>query len=177
MGHLGGAGIGLPLAIAVATSGCSSVAPAPVPPGSATSVRQYIDVTPHKGGDSVLQTSGFRLGSYGRNEPTIEAACTASNDRGSWTIAAPGRLEVISSTAPLKISCSGIGYRESSIELKCRSPMSWTTGSAAWALTIIPLGFLIGVPLAAAAIADTPDARDCLYTVDNSLQVWLVPLH
>lgn len=176
MGRAGDAVVALPVAIAVAMGGCTAVAPTPVPPNPDPPARHLIDVTAHEAGSSFLQAPSFRTGSAAAgNEPSIEVVCTASNDRGSWTIATPGRLEVVPSTAPLKIRCGREGYRELSIEPKCRSPMSWTTGSAALAFTMIPLGVVIGIPLAAAAMADTPDAKDCLYMLERDLHVWLAP--
>lgn len=173
MGILAKAVIGLPLAIGVVTSGCTAVAPPPFPPGPGSPVRQVIEVKTHEGGTA----AGATLWDSGRNDPTIEARCTASNDRGSWTIAAPGRFEIIPSTAPLKVSCSRDGYGELTMELQCRSPTSWSAGIAARGFAMFPLiGVVVAIPLLAVAMADSPEAKDCVYTPDSILHIWLAPL-
>jgi hypothetical protein len=48
--------------------------------------------------------------------------CEATNDRGSWHVATPGRLEVAVSSVPLKVTCRREGYRDAEVKLKCITP-------------------------------------------------------
>jgi hypothetical protein len=38
------------------------------------------------------------------------------------------------------------------------------------------VGVVVAIPLLAVAMADSPDAKDCVYTPDSSLHIWLAPL-
>lgn len=188
---------GLLSAIAmVAAGGCATAPPDPGAPGAVNEVRQSIQVTPHEAGTSILQPSGFTPGNHGADDPSIEATCTASNDRGSWTIAAPGRLEIVPSRAPLKVTCQREGYRDSSVELKCITPRTRGAAGGAWgvlqifamtgpfAVVAVPVaGLVLAVTAGAtaagagagAALASGPDADVCSYAIENSLQVWMLP--
>ena len=47
--------------------------------------------------------------------------CTLVNDKGSWTVATPGKARILLSSQPLKVECVKEGFRPTSETLKCVS--------------------------------------------------------
>ncbi len=170
MDTLGKSAVVSAVAIAMAAGGCAITSPPP------KASMQFIQVTAHDSAPVFPpRSAGIEDGTIGANAPSIAATCTATNDRGSWTIAAPGRLEIIPSNAPLKITCGAEGYLESSAQLACLTPQARITMGVARATAMMPLfGFIVALPLMGVGAAAT-QAGDCKYALEDSLQVWLAP--
>lgn len=96
----------------------------------------------------VTPTEGM-LG-FGTAMPTIlaleaveGARCTLVNDKGSWTVATPGKARIRVSSQPLAVECAKEGFRPARETLKCVSlhqqSARRTNVQGAFALAMIPL--------------------------------------
>ncbi len=113
---------------------------------------------------------GWGSAASGPGEELPGAECTASNDRGSWTVVTPGVLAVERSAAMLRIRCSKEGYREARLALPCAMP-----GSEA-GIAFAFLGPLVVLPAVAigtivAANREGAEARICAYGAGNPVHV------
>lgn len=128
---------------------------------------------------STHEVPGPRLGwGTGMHRPLEEirgVQCTATNDRGSWTVVTPGVLAVERSATRLRITCRGDGYRDATVELPCAVPGT----QAAAAMGIVPLFppailFLLPATAIGAAVASNRDPGEpnyCAYGGGSTVQV------
>ena len=155
-------------ALLVMAASCATTPPA----RSGGETLQVIQVTTHRQGQTAFP------GALTATDPTIEAVCTATNDRGSWTIKAPGRFEILGSSTPLRIACTGDGYEDAVVEVRCIDRTSETALGVAHALVAMEPGGVLLLPVVGAATlavkAATP-AGSCSYAQQSKLQVWMSP--
>lgn len=153
-------------AVMLATAGCATVPPPGYRP-------QSLVLSTH-------ELSGPRLGWGTRPQGPLEEVrgvhCTATNDRGSWTIVTPGVLEVERSAAYLRITCRREGYREASVKLLCAVPGTQAADAVAVASLVFPAAILILLPAtaigaAAAAKRDGGEPNYCLYGAGSAVQL------
>lgn len=111
-------------ALWLAVAGCAAAPSAP-PAGAGP---QVLRLSTYLGADAVGPAgppgAGQGWGRDGALEPQElrGAQCMARNDRGTWTFATPGAVEVLRSAAPLQVACRLDGYGDVSVELPCVTP-------------------------------------------------------
>lgn len=91
----------------------------------------------------------------GPSHATVElpgVECTATNDRGSWTLLTPGVLEVQRSGARLRITCRKEGFRDSRLGLPCVTPRSEGAAMGAYiGMQVLATPAVVLAPAAAVA--------------------------
>ena len=156
--------------VALAACGCSSVPPAARAEGEE---------------EITMQAQGWLAPKTLFDEPGLSRVpgdvagvrCTFSNDKGTWTVAVPGKVKVKRSLQPLVIDCEGGDDQVGHAVLKCVSPQQKAyehgqrtgTGSMLMVPAII-VATVLAPPAGAAAAAkwgvgmaisklDEPDTR------------------
>lgn len=175
-------------AISLAVAGCASAPPGP-PAGAEP---QLLRVSTYRGTDSAGPQVGSPLPGDGWGKYTTSdrqalpgAQCTATNDRGSWTVVTPGAVEVLRSAARLRVTCSREGYREGSVELDCISPRANPGAAIAFQFALYTPAVVVVLPAAIAMLtikgatalgraagsipAQEPEA--CVYSGEGEVQV------
>ncbi len=152
-----------PLASALLSSACATVSvPASAPPQSlGVATQHWVDAA--SPGAPIL---GWGTAPLPGNEiaALAGARCTASNDRGSWTVVTPGVLQVLRSSAPLVVICRHEGYRDERIEMRCVHPNARTAAAAVWIASGTGIAAVVALPVAAVAgVLATSTADICVY--------------
>lgn len=177
-------------AISLAVAGCVS-APSGPPAGAEP---QLLRISTYRGTDSVGPQVGSPLPGDGWGKLATSdlqalpgAQCTATNDRGSWTVVTPGAVEVLRSASPLRVTCGREGYREASVELGCISPRAIPGAAVAFrlalytpaAVVVLPAAIAVLTVKAAAALGRAagsipPEEPEvCVYGTEGDVQVFM----
>lgn len=111
------------LAVSLAAGGCA-LAPAGPPAEGAPQLLRLATYQRGEMAGPLAPAPGQGWGKGGLSDAAVPvvlpgAQCTATNDRGSWTLVTPGAVEVVSSMAHLRVACRREGYREAVVELRC----------------------------------------------------------
>lgn len=174
--------IGAALIALVAMGGCATTAPSVVAGTTGSGAAQSLRISTH---EWVHQQAGFpgQLARYERHE-IRDAKCTADNDKGTWTVATPGELQVPLPGSPLRITCRKEGYRESAVELRCMTAGEQGAiegmlfglrifGGALPAAGVV-LGVMAGSTALGAAVGSaSADAGACRYAIGGEVEVRL----
>lgn len=183
-------------AISLAVAGCA-LAPAGPPAGAGP---QLLRLSTYRGTDLIgplgSPAPGDGWGKGGTSSPQAlpGAQCTATNDRGSWTLVTPGAVEVARSAAHLRVTCRREGYREAIVELRCITPRAAGAAGGAYAglqlaafsgpaaVVVVPAGVIVGAIAGAVALGGaagslaaevTPEPDVCAYGAGSEVQVYM----
>ena len=152
------------LGIALAVGGCVTVPPPGYRPQSLT-VSTHAAVQPRLGWGAP----------QGPLEEVPGVLCTATNDRGSWSVVTPGVVAVERSAARLRITCRRDGFREASVDLPCAVPGSQAAAAMPLAAAFPPALLILlpatAIGTAAAANREPGEPNFCLYGAGNTVQV------